>query len=112
MEVSKPKAQENTKCKKKIPPGSLIGVMYGCNGVRERCIGVSLPKAYRDVSLVKQNKHTTSEKYSKWVFIVKKQQKEFQRNHIYRWGVEITTLSDIKLRSTADMNKLYKPQRY
>ena len=77
MEVSTPKAQENTKCKKKIPPGSLIGVMYGCNGVREGCIGVSLPILYRDVSLVKQDKHTTLERYSKRVFIVKKQQKEF-----------------------------------
>lgn len=34
------------------PPGSLIGVIYGCNGVREGCIGVSLPIPYRDESLV------------------------------------------------------------
>lgn len=34
-----------------IPPGSLIGVIYGCKGVRDGCIGVSLPIPYRDVSL-------------------------------------------------------------
>lgn len=38
---------------KNKPPASLMGVIYGCSGVREGCKGVSPPIPYRGVSLVK-----------------------------------------------------------
>lgn len=86
---------------KNKPPGSLIGVIYGWSGVREGCIGVSLPIPYRDVSLVKKSKSFSE---------VKNTEAAKSKIDIYRYGVETTTLSEITSRSTAN-NKDYEHMR-
>lgn len=66
--------------------------MNGCNGVREGCMGVSLPIPYRD-SLHDVN---TISKFPQTNISSKKKLLE-----THRYGVE-TTLSEIMLRSTAN----------